>query len=217
MARANQQDNLLDYITKLYAQEDELLASFKTDLPPQKFAIQVNAVEGKIIQVLLHLLSARKVLEVGTLAGYSSIWIARALPKDGMLYTIEKSAEHFKLANEKISSSDIADRVSLHHGAALEVLTELTQHGPFDAAFIDADKANYPNYLEAIYPMLRQGGLIIADNTRLFDLVLNDTPPEKNPELWEAMRRFNLALADDKRFISVMLPTSEGLSIAIKK
>lgn len=216
MARTEGISAIEQYITNLYANEDDALAQCRNKLSSTKAAIQVSPMEGKIIHVLLQMIDAKNVLEIGTLAGYSSIWIARALPANGILHTIEKSEEHHAIATANIAAANLSNRVTLHLGEALTVLEQMSTYGPFDAVFIDADKANYPNYLNHAYSLLRIGGIVIADNTRLFDLLLQK-PTEENRDLHINMQLFNEMLADTARFTSIMLPTTEGLSIGIKK
>lgn len=216
MARPQAASAVYKYIEDLYTSSDPALEKLRAELPEHKFAIQVSPLEGKLISILLKLHNAKRVLEIGTLAGYSTLWIAKALPSDGCVHTIEKSTEHFLIAQKNIKNSAYSSNIIMHNGAGLEIIETLHSQEPFDAIFIDADKVNYPNYLNATYPLLKTGGLIIADNTRLFDLVLSDEPPAKNPELWEAMRLFNKMLSDETKFNAVMIPTHEGLSIAIK-
>jgi predicted O-methyltransferase YrrM len=216
MARS-ELDRRYQYIEKLYACEDETLAAFKRKLDPKKFSIQLSPVEGKILYLLLKMIEAKKVLEIGTLGGYSSIWAARALPEGGELHTIEKSEQHFAMAQANIAGSDQVEKIKLYCGLALDVLPALADTAPFDAVFIDADKENYCNYLEFAYEYTRKGGLIVADNTFLFDLVLEDIPPEKNVNLWHAMREFNIKVSDQNKYESIILPTYEGLTVALKK
>jgi predicted O-methyltransferase YrrM len=216
MARTEGIPAIEQYITNLYAKEDAILAQCRHTLSSTKAAIQVSPMEGKIIQVLLQMIEAKNVLEIGTLAGYSSIWIARALPLNGRLHTIEKSQEHHAIAQRNIELAGLMQRVTLHNAEALKILDQMNQYAPFDAVFIDADKANYPNYLNHAYSLLRIGGIVIADNTRLFDLLLTK-PTAENRDLHTNMQLFNEMLADTSRFTSIMLPTTEGLSIGIKK
>lgn len=207
-----------DYISSLYAKESDALKSLRTSLPTQQLAIQLSPSEGKLVSWLIKISQAQRVLEIGTLAGYSALWIAQALPPGGKLTTIEKSEAHFRAAQANINATEFANRIEVILGDALDVLESLAKkEETYDAVFIDANKAAYPEYLEKSYHLLKPGGLIIADNTLLFETVIDETPPPSGDHLWEAMRRFNAMLADQSKFDAVMIPTAEGLSVAIKK
>lgn len=215
----------LDYIRRLYAPEDALLAQIRTTFENRGMAIQVGAEEGKLLQLLLQVHGARTVVEIGTLGGYSSIWMARALPAGGHIHTIEADAAHADIAREFIHKAGLMEKITLWEGKARDVLPRIAETLPVvDAVFIDADKINYPHYLDWAEAHLRPEGLLIADNTLLFGHVVDDSPPiiqagDKNPirkSTWEAMRQFNSRLADTHKFSSILLPTEQGLSIALR-
>jgi len=207
----------LDYIRKLYAPQDELLTAIDETLSKHDMAIQVGPEEGKMLQLFIGLYGVKTVVEIGTLAGYSAIWMARALPADGHLYTVNKDPQHIALAKKFFALSDVADRITMIEGDARKMLPTINDQGPFDMAFIDADKIHYNEYLDWAEENVRTGGLIVADNTLLFDLVASDTVPENiAPTTYHAMRRFNERLADPERYFSIMFPTKEGLSVAVK-
>jgi predicted O-methyltransferase YrrM len=126
--------------------------------------IQITAVQGRFLNLLATLLGARRILEVGTLSGYSGVWLARALPADGRLITLEVSAQHAALARESFRRAEVDGRVQLIVGPALDTLKTLTLDAPLDMAFIDADKPNNLNYFQWAYERLRPGGLVVIDN-----------------------------------------------------
>jgi len=207
----------LDYIRKLYAPQDELLAAIDDTLTKHDMAIHVGPEEGKLLQLLIGLYGVKTVVEIGTLAGYSAIWMARALPEDGHLTTINRDATHIDLARHFLSLAEVSERITMLEGDAHDILPTLTDHAPFDMVFIDADKISYNDYLDWAEENVRTGGLIVADNTLLFGLVASDTPPDDiAPTTWRVMRRFNERLADPERYFSIMIPTQEGLTIAVK-
>jgi len=218
---------ILNYIRQLYAPEDALLAQIRTTFENRGMAIQVGAEEGKLLQLLLQLHGAHTVVEIGTLGGYSSIWMARALPEKGHLHTIEADPEHAELARKYIHQAGLQHKITVWEGKARDVLKRMAETIPVvDAVFIDADKINYPHYLDWAEAHLKPGGLLIADNTLLFGTVQLDSPPQEgegglmNPvreTTWKAMRTFNARLADGKKFNAVMLPTEQGLSIAVRR
>jgi predicted O-methyltransferase YrrM len=207
----------IDYIRKLYAPQDSLLASIAETLKKLDIAWQVGPEEGKLLQLLIRLCGARRVVEIGTLAGYSTIWMARALPEGGQIFTIGKDPEHNAMAKHFFDQSDVAERITLLEGDAHLILPVLSKQAPYDMVFIDADKISYPDYLDWAEEHIRPGGLIVADNTLLFDAVALDAPPPGiAPKTWQAMRSFNERLADKNKFMSIMIPTAEGISVAIK-
>ena len=142
---------------------DEALAANSTAGLP---SIDVSAPQGKLIHLLARMSGARKALEIGTLGGYSTIWLARALPDDGRLITLEMSARHADVARRNIAHAGLADKVEIRTGAALETLPKLEAEGlgPFDFVFIDADKTNNAAYLEWALRLSRPGTTIIVDN-----------------------------------------------------
>ena len=126
--------------------------------------IQVTSEQGRFLRLLAQILGARRILEVGTLSGYSGLWLARALPPDGKLITLEVDPRHADLAREAFRRGGVADRVDLRVGPALEILEVLELDGPLDMVFIDADKPNNRNYFQWALPRVRSGGLILVDN-----------------------------------------------------
>jgi caffeoyl-CoA O-methyltransferase len=205
-------DRTGDYISALFAPEDELLVSLReeadrTGLPP----ISVSADEGRLLQVLLASIGARRVLEVGTLGGYSAIWMARALPADGELVSIEIEPRHAEFARRYIERAGLSDRIEIRVGRALDVLPSLDGE-QFDAVFIDADKEPMPTYFEWAVRLLRPGGLVIADNTLWGGKVFDDA--EKD-EKTKAVREFNRRMASDPRILSILVPTHDGVAIGV--
>jgi predicted O-methyltransferase YrrM len=139
-----------------------LAACVEADLP----AISVTPSQGKLLHLLARLLGAKNILEIGTLGGYSTIWLARALPAEGRLITMEFDAKHAMIAGENIANAGLADMVELREGKALDLLPELAAEGleTFDLIFIDADKCNNPQYFEWALRLSHKGSLIIVDN-----------------------------------------------------
>jgi len=153
------------FIGETIVGEDEVLrgaveAAEAAGLP----SIQVSPPQGRLLQLLVRLLGARKILEFGTLGGYSSILLARALPEGGRLITLEAKPEYAEVARRSIERAGVADKVEVRVGPALEALPGLEGEGPFDLVFIDADKVNTPNYFAWALDRTRPGGLIVADN-----------------------------------------------------
>ena len=144
------------------ALDEALAANSAAGLP----SIDVSAPQGKLIHLLARMMGARKALEIGTLGGYSTIWLARALPDDGRLVTLEVSARHAEVARRNVARGGLASKVEIRTGAALNVLPQIEAEaiGPFDFVFIDADKTNNAAYLEWALRLSRPGTAIVVDN-----------------------------------------------------
>ena len=201
---------ILAYVDRLHAPHDAgLTAAFDAPANEKMPAIQVGRSEGKLLELLLRIANAKKVVEVGTLAGYSAIRMARALPKDGKVWSIEFDPRHAEVARKAIAVAGQTAKVEVLVGAGLEVLPTLDGHGPFDAVFIDADKRSYDGYGRWAAKNLRPGGLLLGDNAYLFGKLL-DADPEA-----EAMRRFHEEAA--QAFDTTCIPTPDGLLLGIKR
>jgi predicted O-methyltransferase YrrM len=208
------------YIARSFAEEDGALAAVERSIVdagmPQ---ISVSAVEGKLLNFLASLVGARRILELGTLGGYSTIWLARALPPGGELITLEIDPAFAEVARRNLENAGVADRVTIRVGRpALQVLPELQaeKRGPFDLIFIDADKPPYLEYFDWAVRLSRPGTLIIADNVIRFGGVLD---PDSKDERVVGIQRFNTALAADRRVKSVILQTvgakgHDGMALA---
>src|ERR1700709_1810070 len=155
-------DELEHYLSERYWTEDDLLREVRADIEQRGPAIQVSAEAGRLLALLVRAAGATRVLEIGTLFGYSGIWMARELPADGHLDTIEIEKLHADAAEHWFERAGLGERVTVHRGAGAEVLATLS--GPYDVAFIDADKAGYPAYARMALERMRPGGIVIADN-----------------------------------------------------
>ena len=207
----------INYSRSLYAAQDKLLADIDARLRQMNMPIHIGAEEGKLLQLLIRLHGAAKIVEIGTLAGYSTLWMARALPPGGHIHTINKDPAHIAMAREFFERSEVRDCITMLEGDAHAVLPRLAESGPFDMVFIDADKLSYNDYLDWAEAHVRPGGLVVADNTLLHGTVWLDAPPEGTaPATWHGMRRFNERLADKNRYFTAMMPTQEGLTVAIR-
>lgn len=173
-------------------------------------AIQVGIAEGKLLNLLLRMISAKKVVEFGTLAGYSALRMARALPEDGHLWSLEFDPRHAAIARDNLAAAGLAEKVTVLVGPALDALPALEAHGPFDAVFIDADKGTYDRYGAWAAKALRPGGLLLGDNAYYFGNLLD----EGNNDA-AAMRRFHQQA--QAAFDTVCIPTPDGLLLGIKR
>jgi predicted O-methyltransferase YrrM len=201
-----------DYIAAHLIAEDDalsaaLVASDRAGLPPG--AISAN--QGKLLELLVRMHGARRVLEIGTLGGYSAIWLARALPSDGHLITLEANAHYADIARANIATAGLAPGIEVRVGPALQTLQELVaeRDEPFDLIFIDADKQNNPGYLEWSLKLSRPGTVIVADNVVRAGLILD--PDGDDPRLGEdgiqGLRHFYELLAAEPRVSATVIQT----------
>ena len=208
------------YLTDLLVSPDPVLeavlsAGAAAGLPPH----EVSPITGKLLNLLARSLEARSILEIGTLGGYSTIWLARALPADGRLITLEAVPEHAAVARANIARAGLASLVELRLGPALETLPQLAPegHGPFDLIFVDADKAGNPDYLAWALELSRLGSLIVADNVVRGGAVLDAAAGDPSVQ---GVRRFLELLAAEPRVIATAIQTvgskgHDGLAIAL--
>ncbi len=206
-----------DYVEGRFAPQDEALeaavrGSRRAGLPE----IQVSPSEAKLLQLLAEMVGARRILEVGTLGGYSAIHFGRALPEGGELVSLEIDERHAEVARENVDRAGLADKVEIRVGDARGLLARIAENGegPFDVVFIDADKEGYPEYLEWALRLTRPGSLILGDNTIRGGSVLN---PEDGSA--RATGEFNERIARDPRLSAILLPILreriDGLTIAL--
>ena len=203
------------YIRNLFAKEYKKIEEYY--IFEKKQRIQISPEEGKLLSLFIKIHKVKNIVEVGTLYGYSSICMAKALPEDGHVYTIENNFQHLEIAKKNFNALNLNNKITLIEGSALEKLNELSIKAPFDMIFIDADKAGYPKYLDWAERYIKQDGLIVADNTLLFNTVfLESAPKGVSKQSWHAMREFNNRLSDEKKYHSILIPTEEGMTVALK-
>jgi predicted O-methyltransferase YrrM len=217
----HEQWNAVDrYITDLLvpadpALESALQAAADAGLP----AINVAPNQGKLLHILARAIGARSILEIGTLGGYSTIWLARALPADGALITLEYNPKHAEIARANIDRAGLGKIVEVRVGAALDSLPQLAAdgHGPFDLVFIDADKENTAAYFDWALKLTRPGSLIIVDNVVRDGAVID---PDSDDRSVQGIRRFNAAMAAEPRVTGTIIQTVgskgyDGIAIAL--
>ena len=196
-----------DYISKLFIPKDAALdaalaESDAAGLP----AISVSWTQGKLLHLLARVRDARRILEIGTLGGFSTIWMARALPPDGRLISLELDPKHAEVARANVARAGLSKVVEIRLGAATDSLQKLVTEGggPFDLVFIDADKQGYADYLKWSLKLSRQGTLIIADNVVRKGEITNHASTDENVQ---GIRRFNEALAAQKGVTTTEIQT----------
>ena len=196
-----------EYIVRLLLPSDAALdaalaSSTQAGLP----AIHVAPNQGKFLSLLASIQGAKNILEIGTLGGYSSIWLARALPSDGRLVTLERDAKHAEIARQNLARAQVSELVSIRVGPALETLPKLAGEGlaPFDFVFIDADKQSIPEYFEWALKLSRVGSVIVVDNVVRSGAVLDAASADPNVQ---GVRRFNELLAKTARVSATTVQT----------
>ncbi len=208
------------YITDLFIPADPALdaalqATADAGMPP----INVTPNQGRLLYILALAQGARAILEIGTLGGYSTIWLARAMPAGGRLITLEADSRHAAVARANIARAGLADTVEVRLGQALDTLPQLAAagYGPFDLVFIDADKPNTAAYFAWALKLTRRGSLIITDNVVRDGAVIDAASPDANVQ---GVRRFNAALAAEPRVTATVIQTVgskgyDGLAFAV--
>jgi caffeoyl-CoA O-methyltransferase len=209
-------EELYNYIVDNFAQEDDLLRSMPGEAEKQGIPmINISPAQGKFLQILMGAVGAKKVLEVGALFGYSTIWMARALPPSGKLITVELNPLHAKVTRDNVARAGLSNIVEVREGDARKLLPELASEAPFDLAFIDAEKADYVDYVDHALKLVRQGGLIIGDNASARGLAWQANPPEGDRDFVLPIRDFNQRMATEPRLLSLLVPISDGMTVGV--
>lgn len=209
-----------DYIKDMFAEEDdalkETIASLQKEGMPQ---ISVSANQGKFLQLMALLAGAKKILELGTLGGYSTIWMARALPPEGRLISLEVNEHHAAIAKDNVRKAGVGEKVEIRVGKALDLLPQMIEkgEGPFDLIFIDADKPPYADYFQYALRLSRSGTVILCDNVVREGKVLRE---DSTDEAVTGARRFNRVLSETKNVTATILQTVgakeyDGIAVAI--
>jgi predicted O-methyltransferase YrrM len=208
------------YLDAMLVREDEaLVAALRDSQAAGLPAIAVTPSQGKLLHLLALMVGARRILEVGTLGGYSAIWMARSLPPDGKLLTLEIEPKHADVAQKNFVRAGVADRIEIRRGAALELLPRIAADrlGPFDLAFIDADKQSNPEYFEWALELSRRGSLIVIDNVVRDGTVLEEA--SRDPGVL-GVRRLMERMAREPRVSTTAIQTVgakgwDGLALAL--
>ena len=208
------------YISELLAPEDKVLTDTLESLQKEGLPeISVTANQGKFLQVMAILCNATKILELGTLGGYSTIWLARALPEGGKMISIEFDKHHAEVARKNIDHAGLSQKVDIRVGKALDILPDIiaAKEGPFDMIFIDADKEPYDKYFELALSLSRPGTLIICDNVIREGKVLDK---QSSDEKVQGVQRLNKMLSSNKKVTATIVQNvgikeHDGMAIAV--
>jgi caffeoyl-CoA O-methyltransferase len=202
------------YLAARTKQEDQFLRDLKEEARAAGIpAIWISPAQASFIQILLKLCRAREVVEVGTLAGYSAISMARALPVGGRVRTIEINQRYADFTERWVARSDVAGKVSVYRGRGVDVLATFASDSA-DAAFVDADKPGYSLYLTECLRIVKTGGLVMVDNAFAFGQLLDDKPAD--PEV-PSIRAFNDHMAAVSALHGIIVPVGDGLWVAVKE
>lgn len=206
-------EKLYDYIVDTFVEEDDLLKQIVIDSEAKKIPlIQIAPDNGKFLYLLIKMINAKRVLEIGALAGYSTIWMARALPDDGKVTTLEIREKHAEESKNNYRKAGLENKIELMLGSALETLDKL-QNERFDFVFIDADKENSSNYFDKVIGLMNKGGIIACDNTLKFGKVVDENPDEST----KGILKYNKKVAEDAGVESLLVSISDGLTISLVK
>jgi predicted O-methyltransferase YrrM len=179
-------------------------------------AMSISGAEARILQFLIRGFGVRKVIEFGTFLGYSALAMAKALPSDGLVVTLENNPKHHAWAAETFKASPEGKKILSLCGDAHDLMAEIEAGGPYDLAFVDADKSAYADYLTWCEKNVRRGGLIVGDNTFLWGALWNRPELNMRDDEIQAMSEFNRRLSDPIRYNSILIPTLEGMTIGQK-
>jgi caffeoyl-CoA O-methyltransferase len=211
---ATYNDQISNYISSLFAGEDSALLKAREESPTLGLpAINIKPEEGRFLQFLACASGAHKAVEIGTLGGYSGIWIARGLHPGGVLYTLDKEPKHGEVARAHFAAAGLSDVIQVLIGDAHSLLLELSDEGPFDFVFIDAEKPGYPAYFDWAIENIHPGGIIAAHNAFRKGTVAGIGQDDAHSDL---MRQFNQQVANDGRLISTIYPAGDGTLISVK-
>lgn len=212
-------EDLNDYITARFSSETDELRILNTEAEAEGIpAISISPEQINFLQIMLHSIGARTVLEIGSLAGYSAIAMVKALPPDGKLYACEFLPAHAAFIRRKVVQLGLEHQITVLEGAALDTVSDLFASTDIvlDAVFIDADKPNYSAYLDLVLPRVRVGGLIIGDNALAWGEVARSATTTFEPHNVQALDAFNTRMSTHPQLLSTLVPLGDGMVVGIK-
>lgn len=210
-------DKLAHYIEDNFSSEDKFLAELCEEAAINNIPdICIGGAQGAFLQLFLRAVNARYVLEIGSLAGYSAITMARALPDDGKVICLELSAKFCDFIRHKAEEAGLSHKIEVHQGNAVTFLKDYKPDYNFDFVFIDADKPKYAQYLNLTLPLLRSGGVIAGDNALAWGYVAEENPTFE-PINIRGIQEFNTAVANHPDLTSCMIPVGDGMVMGLKR
>lgn len=215
----NLTDELYDYLVSVSVKENEVLQRLRDTTAQDDLTriMQITPDQGRFMAFMVELIGARRTIEIGVSTGYSSLVTAMALPDDGEIIACDINRDYTDIAEQFWREANVADKIKLHIGPAVETLTRLIDDGhtrSFDLAFIDADKTNYDAYYELCLQLLRKGGVVLLDNVLWGGSVIDKSANDADTM---AIREINNKLLADERVSICMLPVADGLTLAMKR
>lgn len=212
-------DELNDYITSRFSSESDDLRALNAEAIAAGIpAISISPEQTSFLQIMIRAIGARTILEIGSLAGYSAIVMARALPSDGTVYACEYEPSHASFIRDKTHELGLDSMIKVLEGPALTTIAELFESSTtmFDMVFIDADKVNYSAYFDLVLPRLRIGGLIIGDNALAWGEVARSATTTFEPHNVKALDAFNTCMSSHPQLQSTLVPLGDGMVVGIK-
>ena len=214
----NSVSSKIQYINELYGSKDQVLEAIRKSAPKEKSYMQVSQFKGSILKFFVQLINAKLIIEIGTFVGYSAAYMAKGLGDGGKILSVEKNLNYFEIAKDNIAKYSLNKKITVINEDGNTFLESRQQQEKVDMIFIDGKKIEYCDYLARSIDIIRHGGIIVADNTLLFDNVYKEMPQKKQEALmWQKMRKFNKEVANNKIFQTIIFPTNSGLTIALKK
>lgn len=216
MSYISEEQKYIEYISELYINETDILKNIKLSAPNNSSHMQLTALEGKILQTIVKIKQPSTILEIGTLVGYSSAWISGALNHEtNKFITIEKETKHYQIAKENFQKYGLNNIIQTHlikDDPIKDIFSICEKNGPFDFIFIDGAKKEYDKYVDIAEKFTKKGSIIAIDNTLL---PIKSTQSRSSTK--KHIHTFNLKLSKNKNFDSIIIPTTSGLTIAIKQ
>lgn len=209
-------EDLYDYLLDNFSGEDDFLKKLKEETAVLNFPqISISPEQVKFLQFIIKSIKAKNLLEIGTLGGYSAIAMARAIPEDGKLLTIELEPKHAEYASNKIESAGLSHKIKVVCQDGLKFLRTYKPQEQLDFIFLDADKNHYYKYVNMLEPYLKVGGIIAADNAFAFGFVVQSAP-ERNPEDVKSIKSFNNYMNNHPNFFTTLAPVGDGMLMSLK-
>lgn len=209
-------NEIFNYLLKNFSAEDEFLLELKKDATAAGIPeICISPEQGKFLQFYLKSINAKYVLEIGSLAGYSAIVMARALPKDGKLIALEINQRNADFIREQAEKAGLSDIIEVVNQDAQKFVESFKPDYELDFVFIDADKRAYHKYFDYTAPLVRKGGVICADNALAFGMIAQEDP-DSEPKNVNALKRYNEKVASDERFFTTLVTMGDGMAMSLK-